>query len=102
IRGVELLVKRLEGEAFNPIITYKAPGAPVTIGALELDHLPHANSLFALGIQTQQQLDIMRGGDTSVLCVDTTYCKKQCDIFLISVIIPDLHGKGGYPVAHFI
>ncbi|CAL4087507.1 unnamed protein product, partial [Meganyctiphanes norvegica] len=59
------------------------------------------DNLFAVGLQTRQQLDIMRGGDTRVLCVDTTYCKKQYEIFLFSFLLPDGYGKG-YPVAHFL
>merc|ERR1712142_1377810 len=66
--AVDLLVKRLENEVFNPIITYKPQGQPVVVGAIELDDLPYALNLFALGVQTQQQMKIMKGGDARVLC----------------------------------
>ncbi|CAL4128886.1 unnamed protein product, partial [Meganyctiphanes norvegica] len=99
--AVELLVKRLENEGFNPIITYKPQGQPVVVGAIELDDLPYAPNLFAVGVQTQQQMEIMKGGDTRVLCVDTTYCKKNCDIYIFTFVLPDGYGKG-YPVAHFL
>lgn len=99
--SVEMLVSSLEQQDFNPVITYKPLGGPVTIGAVELNELPFSDNLFAVGLQTRQQLDIMRGGDTRVLCVDTTYCKKQYEIFLFSFLLPDGYGKG-YPVAHFL
>lgn len=99
--AVDHLVKRLENEVFNPIITYKPQGQQVMVGAIELDDLPYAQNLFALGLQTQQQMEIMKGGDTRVLCVDTTYCKKNCDIYIFTFVLPDGYGKG-YPVAHFL
>lgn len=99
--AVDILVRRLENEVFNPIITYKPQGKQVMVGAIELDDLPYAQNLFALGVQTQQQMEIMKGGDARVLCVDTTYCKKNCDIYIFTFVLPDGYGKG-YPVAHFL
>jgi len=95
------LVRKLEMSECNPVITYKPQGNPLVIGAVELDDLPFTDDLFALGLQTKEQLDIMRGSDTRVLCVDTTYCKKDGYAFLFSFVLPDGYGKG-YPVAHFI
>lgn len=99
--AIDSLVKQLMDQECNPIITYKPLHGKVVIGALELDELPFSENLFALGIQTRQQLDIMRGGDSRVLSVDLTYCKNQFQIFLITLLLPDGYGKG-YPVAHFM
>ncbi|CAL4078084.1 unnamed protein product [Meganyctiphanes norvegica] len=99
--AINFLIHKLDSSPYNPILTYKPQGRSLIIGAEELDRLPHSKDLFAIGIQTKEQRDILQKSDARVLCVDTTHCRKPYEFDLISIIIPDEYGKG-YPVAYFV
>ncbi|XP_014679533.1 PREDICTED: uncharacterized protein LOC106819405 [Priapulus caudatus] len=94
---VYLRVSMLEQENFNPIVLYKPLGSEVVVGDAEIDELPHAKDLFAVGIQTREQLKMMNNRE--ILCVDATYGTNQYKYGLLNLIVPDEFGIG-YPIVH--
>jgi len=90
-----------EDGKFSPILCYKPQGQPTVLGDPQFDLLPTSDKLFVLGFQTQKQLEMMKEGCKTVMCVDSTYNTTQYGFYLINMVVPDEFGKG-YPCAHFI
>ncbi|XP_042237447.1 uncharacterized protein LOC121876440 [Homarus americanus] len=99
--SVASLVKNFEGYPVSPFITYKPQDGPVVIGDSELDDLPDAKDLFAVGLQTEQQMRIMRDGVERLLYLDFFHFDNDNEFTLLNLIVPDESGNC-YPVAHFI
>ena len=53
-----LLVKKLQEEDFNIVLVYKPQGDQLVIGPKIYDELDVRKNLFAIGLQTKQQLDM--------------------------------------------
>ncbi|XP_063595250.1 uncharacterized protein LOC134772142 [Penaeus indicus] len=94
-----LLLNKLEKEKYNPVLVYKPQGDGVFIGDPAIGDLPHAKDLFAIGIQTKEQLDMMHNQE--ILCIDATHGTNQYGYSLTNLLVPDEWGKG-YPVGHLI
>ena len=54
-----LLVKKLQEEDFNIVLVYKLRGDQVVIGPKIYDEPDVGKNLFAIGLQTKQQLDML-------------------------------------------
>ena len=94
-----LLIKKLANEKYNPILLYKSQGDAIFIGDPAVEKLPHAKELFAVGIQTNEQLQMMN--NRQILCIDATHGTNQYGYSLTNLLVPDEWGKG-YPVGHLI
>ncbi|XP_064632844.1 uncharacterized protein LOC135491114 [Lineus longissimus] len=101
LRAYQFIRKRVmrEEENFNPIVIYKPLGSEIVVGDAEIDELPHAKDLFAVGLQIREQLKMMNNRE--ILCVDATHGTNQYQYGLLNLIVPDEFGIG-YPVAHLI
>lgn len=85
---VALYVAKLQQEAFNSILMYKAQG--------ELDpSFPSLSSdSFVLALQTEFQLDLYKKYASSVLCIDSTHGTNAYNFKLITCIVADEFGQG--------
>ena len=96
-----LLVKKLEKEQFNVVLVYKPQGSKTIIGPKTYDDIDIKNELFAIGIQSKQQLDMFIKHASKIVCIDGTHDTNQYAFPLVTLMVPDEFGKG-YPVAHLI
>ena len=94
-----LLISRLETENCNPVLLYKPIGKKVIIGDSGMSDLPDAENLFAVGLQTKEQLKMMDGRE--IVCIDATHGTNQYGYSLLNLLVPDEFGRG-YPVGHLI
>ncbi len=78
--SVDIMVKELMSEKFNPVLSYDPQGVQ--------------NKSFMLGIQTEFQRDIYRAYGTTLLCIDSTHCTNAYDFKLITALVADDYGKG--------
>ncbi|XP_034230345.1 uncharacterized protein LOC117639071 [Thrips palmi] len=86
---------------FSPILVYKPQGKPVVVGHPNFDCIKNSAELFIVGFQTKEQLDVMKEGCKTVLCIDSTYSTNEYGFYLVNMVVQDPYGQG-YPVAHFI
>ena len=96
-----LTVKKLEEESYNPIIVYKPQGSKVVIGPTTYDDIDLTNDIFAIGIQTKEQLEMFVKHAHKIVCIDGTHKTNQYEFPLINLLVPDEFNKG-YPVGHLI
>ena len=99
--SILLLVEKLKAEIYNPILLYKPQGSVAVVGDESLMHLPFADDLAVLAMQTEEQMKMLKQSMAKVIYVDTTYANNPTDHKLITLIVPD-SGQQGYPVAHLI
>ncbi|XP_072026576.1 uncharacterized protein [Amphiura filiformis] len=99
--SILLLVEKLKAEPYNPILLYKPHGSVAVVGDESLMHLPFADDLSVLALQTDEQMKFLKEGGAKVLYVDTTYASNPTDLKIISLVVPDSHQQG-YGVAHLI
>ncbi|XP_057301394.1 uncharacterized protein LOC130635887 [Hydractinia symbiolongicarpus] len=99
--STHLLVKKLEMENYNCIIVYKPQGQSVAIGPKMYDDIDIKKDLFAIGIQTREQLEMFIKGANKVHCIDGTHSTNKYEFPLTTVIVPDEFNKG-YPVGWLI
>ncbi|KAI8482789.1 hypothetical protein Bbelb_394510 [Branchiostoma belcheri] len=97
--SIYLLLSKLQKEKYDPVLMYKPLNHAVVVGEDEIDDLPHAQELFAVGIQTKEQLHMMQ--DKEVICLDATHGTNQYGYKVLTLVVPDEFGKG-YPVGHLI
>ena len=88
--SVDLLVKELQLESYNPIIAYKPQGVTVP----ELPTLPKDG--FVLAIQTEFQRDMYRQYANTVICIDSTHKTNAYDFKLVTLLVVDEYGEGIY------
>ena len=99
--SILLLVEKLKAETYNPILIYKPHGNAAVVGDESLMHLPFADDLSVLALQTEEQMKFLKQGSAKIIYVDTTYVGNPTDLKLISLVAPDCHQQG-YAVAHLI
>ena len=68
-----LLVKKLQEEDFNAVLLYIPQGDKVVIGPKIYNELDVGKKLFAIGLQTKQQLDMFIKQRNKIVCIDSTH-----------------------------
>ena len=96
-----LLVKKLQEEDFNAVLLYKPQGDKVVIGPKIYNELDVGENLFAIGLQTKQQLDMFIKHSNKIVCIDSTHETNQYEFPLVTLVVADEFNKG-YPVGFFI
>ena len=96
-----LLVKKLQEEDFNIVLLYKPQGDKVVIGPKIYDELDVGKNLFAIGLETKQQLDMFIKHSNKIICIDSTHEKNEYEFPLVTLVVADEFNKG-YPVEFFI
>ena len=71
------------------------------IGPKIYDELDVRKNLFAIGLQTKQELNIFIKHSKKIVCIDSTHETNQCEFPLITLVVADEFNKG-YPVGFFI
>ena len=92
-----LLVKKLQEEDFNIVLLYKPQGDKVVIGPKIYDELDVGKNLFAIGLQTKQQLDMFIKHSKKIVCIDSTHETNQYEFPLVTLVVADEFNKG-YPL----
>ena len=94
-------VKKLQEEDFNTVLLYKPQGDKVAIGPKIYNELDVGKNLFAIGLQTKQQLDRFIKHSNKIVCIDSTHETNQYEFPLLTLVVADEFNKG-YPVGFFI
>ena len=68
-----LLVKKLQEEDFNAVLLYIPQGDKVVIGPKIYNEQDVGKNLFAIGLQTKQQLDMFIKHSNKIVCIDSTH-----------------------------
>ena len=82
-------------------IVYKPQGDQVVIGPKIYDELDVGKNLFAIGLQTKQQLDMFIKHSKKIVCIDSTHETNQYEFPLVTLVVADEFNMG-YPVGLFI
>ena len=101
VLSLTCIVNKLKTEKYDSVLIYKPKGSTTLSDPSDLDNLQNSLDLFAIGIQTSRQKDMMIQGCKDILCIDSTHKTNHYDYYLINLIVPDQFGCC-YPVAHFI
>ncbi len=88
--SVDMLVKELEKESYNPVLLYKKqhesnPNYPML-----------SEESFILAMQTEFQKDCYQQHATKILCVDATHGTNAYGFKLVTVMVADEFGQGGH------
>ena len=89
-----LLVKKLQEEDFNIVLVYKPQGDQLVIGPKIYDELDVRKNLFAIGLQTKQQLDMFIKHSKKIVCIDSTHETNQYEFPLVTLVVSDEFNKG--------
>ena len=100
-KSTYLLVKKLQEEEFNAVLLYKPQGDKIVIGPKIYNELDVGKNLFAIGLQTKQQLDVFIKHSNKIVCIDSTHETNQYEFPLVILVVADEFNKG-YPVELFI
>lgn len=87
--SVDLLVKELQKEKFNPVLLYKPQGIVDT-------SLPVPQDRFILALQTEFQQDMYQQYASSVICIDSTHKTNVYDFKLVTLMVVDEYGEGKF------
>ena len=96
-----MLIKELELEKHNLIILCKPQGEMYLIEPQKYKENDEKSELFAIGIQTKEQHEMLVKHSSKLICIDATNGTNQYGFPLISLVVPHDFGKG-YPVGHLI
>lgn len=99
--SILLLVDKLKDEPYNPMLLYKPQSGVAVIGDESLKHLPFADDLSVLALQTEEQMKVLKQRGPKVIYVDTTHANNPSDLKLISLVVPDSQQQG-YAVGHLV
>ena len=84
---VDILVKELQSEDYNPILIYKPQGTVDT-------DIPLSEDRFLLAIQTKFQLDMYRQYASSVVCIVSMHKTNAYDFKSVTLMVIDEYGEG--------
>lgn len=85
--SVDLLVKELHKENYDPILLYKQQG---TVDS----NIPLPQDRFLLAVQTEFQRDMYRVYASTVVCIDSTHKTNVYDFKLVTLMVIDEYGEG--------
>ncbi len=85
--SVDLLVKELQREKYNPILVYKPQ-------SMFDPNVPIAEDRFILAIQTEFQWEMYQQYASSVICIDSTHKTNVYDFKLVTLLVVDEYGEG--------
>lgn len=94
--SVDIFVRELQMEPFNPILLYKRQGEV----AEECPTL--SKDTFLIAIQTEFQMELFRENSGKILCIDATYGTNATNAYrfkLITCLVQDKLGHGKINVA---
>ena len=87
--SVDILVKELQKEKYNPILLYKPQG-------IVDPSIPLPQDRFILALQTNFQQDIYQQYASSVICIDSTHKTNVYDFKLVTLMVVDDYGEGKF------
>ena len=85
--SVDILVKELQSEEYNPILIYKPQGT------FDPD-IPLSEDRFLFAMQTKFQLDMHQQYASTVVCIDSTHKTNVYDFKLVTLMVIDEYGEG--------
>ena len=88
--SVSLFISELQHESFSPVVVFKPQGEK---------HPKYPNiskEAFVLVIQTKFQLQLNKKHAPTIMCIDSTHGTNQYRFKLITMAVPDEHGKGKF------
>ena len=74
--SINFFVKKLQEDEFNIVLHYKPQGNKVVIGSKICDELDLWKNLFAIGLQTKQQLDMFIKHVNKIVCIEKAFLQK--------------------------
>ena len=83
--STHLIVKKLQPQSYNSIIVYK----PVQTSPSMYDDIDVKKDLFVLGIQTKEQLEMLKQGAEKIYCIDSTHSTNKYEFPLTTIMVPD-------------
>lgn len=86
--SVDILVRELQQEPFNPILIYKPQGV------VNDEYPTISKDSFIVAVQTEFQVDLYRKFSSKILCIDATHSTNAYRFKLITCIVPDDFGQG--------
>ena len=86
--SVDLFVRELQQEPYNPVLLYKHQGEN------DPAHPTLPKESFLLAVQTELQRQLYKDHASKVLCIDATHGTNAYQFKLISVMIADEYGQG--------
>ena len=86
--SVQLAVKELQHEPFNPVLIYKPQGVKSS------EHPALTEDAFVLVLQTEFQMQLYQAYAESVLCIDSTHGTNAYNFKLLTCIVADNFGQG--------
>ena len=99
--STHLIFKKLQLESYNSIIVYKPQGQPIQTGPSMYDDIDVKKDLFVLGIQTKEQLGMLKQGAQKICCIDSTHSTNKYEFHRTTIMVPDEFNRG-YPVGWLI
>ncbi|KAK3924055.1 Krueppel-like protein 1 [Frankliniella fusca] len=97
--SVYMKVRALMEESFNPVLIFKPQGEKLVFGPAGAENLPDERFLF--GIQTQEQMEMMKKHSKVILAIDETHGTNHYGFQLLNLVVKDEFNLG-YPVGHCI
>ncbi|XP_047498736.1 uncharacterized protein LOC125045492 [Penaeus chinensis] len=95
------LVSKLKESPLDPVIVYKPDGQNIVCGNSNLADLPHSLELVTIGLQTEEQLRVIKDNVLRIVSIVPINWFSEMDICMLSLVVPDDCGSG-HPIAHFI
>ena len=89
--SVDMLVKELRAESYNPVLLYK----PQSITDNKLSSV--SKDRFILALQTEFQRDLYHWYASTVICIDSTHKTNAYDFKLVTLLVVDEYGEGNTP-----
>ena len=86
--SVDMIVRELEMEPFNPVLVYKRQGMVMP------EYPTLASDSFVLAIQTEFQMRLYRRYSSKILCIDATHGTNGYRFKLITCIVVDEFSQG--------
>ena len=96
-----MLVEKLRNYESDPVILYKPLGKKLVVGDEDMSQLPEFDEIFALGLQTKEQLEMVKQHGHKILSMDSTHGTNSYGFQLFNVMVKDEFRKG-YCVANLI
>ena len=87
--SVDILVKELQKEKYNPILLYKPQG-------IVDPSIPLPQDRFILALQTNFQQDIYQQYASSVICIDSTHKTNVYNFKLVTLMVVDDYREGKF------
>ena len=94
--SVDMLVRELHTEPYDPILLYKPQGiTDPTLPAISKDG-------FVLALQTEFQRHMYHQYAPTLICIDSTHKTNAYDFKLVTLMVVDNYGEGDYSIVNLM